>query len=107
MSTQSARVRRRIAIPAVLLLVFGVLSALPGTPFGIKAANASAGDLVFEQWSPGGVYEIAQRDSGGTVTSLSTGSGGDPDHEPAVSPDGSRIAFIGERAVPGHSGTKR
>lgn len=108
MSTQSARARRRIAILACLLLAFGVLNAFPGTPFGIKAANASvsAGDVVFERWTPGGIYEIAKRDSGGTVTNLSTNSDG-LDHAPAVSPDGSRIAFIGKRNVPGHAWSRR
>jgi hypothetical protein len=76
-----------------------VLSALPGTPLGPLAANASvsAGDIVFVQTVPGdNPYRIKTPASSSTPVSLSTGSGGN-DFTPVVSPDGSKVAFIGKR----------
>jgi hypothetical protein len=68
-------------------------------------AAVAAGEIVFERLS-GGSYTIQQRASSGALTDLSLGSGGYADHSPDVSPDGSKIVFIGERPVPGHSGNK-
>jgi Tol biopolymer transport system component len=63
------------------------------------AQAAVAGDVVFVQNVPGdNPFLIQERASDGTLTNLSTGSTGN-DFTPDVSPDGSKIAFIGMRPM--------
>lgn len=84
---------------AGLLLTLGFLSGIPGTPLGALTAKASvsAGDIVFVQTVPGdNPYNIKSPASSGTPTDLSYDSP-DNDFTPVVSPDGSRIAFVGKR----------
>jgi Tol biopolymer transport system component len=78
-----------------------VLAALPAGAFGQAQGVRvllTAGDVVFEQ-SPSGTNHYLIMDlHNGTLVNLSTGSG--PfytDYNPDVSPNGSRIAFTGDR----------
>lgn len=92
--------RRRLAPLHSLLLVLGVLLASAVAAVSLpQAAHASvvAGDVVFVRTVPGdNPYEIMKRASNGALTNLSTGST-DNDYTPSISPDGSRLAFIGKR----------
>lgn len=89
---------------ASLLAVLGLLVALPVSLLAVhpQAAQASvtAGAIVFEQdkvGPPNYQPTIESRASNGTLVDLSYGSGGNADQFPDVSPDGSKIAFIGDR----------
>jgi hypothetical protein len=77
-------------------LIGGPLVTIVATP-QTAHATVAAGDVVFVQTVPGdNPYTIEQRASGGTLTNLSTSTLGS-DFTPDVSPDGSRIAFMGQR----------
>ena len=65
-------------------------------------ADVATGDVIFTRQQSTGMDHI-MRSSGGTVTDLSTGLNSDlTDDEPAISSDGSQIAFIGLRPVQSH-----
>lgn len=103
-NSKPAVLRRPVAVLSSLLLAVGVLAALPVTPFGgaqqARAATAPW-DVVFVQNEPGdNPYRIERYHVlDDTFTNLSTGGPGN-DFMPVVSPDGSKIAFIGERPGP-------
>ena len=60
-------------------------------------ASVSAGDVVFEESPSGSNQNLIMQLHGTTLTNLSFVGGSTLDHNPDVSPDGSRIAFQGER----------
>ena len=100
----TTRAGRRPALWVSLLAALGLTLALavPQIVSPLAAhASIAPGTIVFEQLQTGGNYAatIQMRAPNGTLTNLSTGSPGYPseDHQPSVSPDGTKIAFIGSR----------
>jgi Tol biopolymer transport system component len=83
--------------------VLGASTATDNGPPMAAQASATAGDIVFEQLKSGPPphpYQLQERAANGTLTDLSTGSSGNSDYMPDVSPNGARIVFIGDRSCP-------
>jgi Tol biopolymer transport system component len=88
------RIRLRLAVLAVLTLASGFLAAIvaPVTANAYTSTGVNAGDIVYDH-SCSGQRCIGIRD-GSTGDTKDVTSSGRWDYTPAVSPDGSRIAFV-------------